>query len=293
MGEWLDYYTYAHYHPHTGGRPHTVVGNMKASPRFWSPQLENHRDLLVYLPPSYKHSDKRYPVIYMHDGQNLFDAATSFSGEWQVDETMEMLAREGVEAIVVGIPNAGRDRLDEYSPFHDKRIGAGGKGKKYIEFITETIKPHIDKSFRTNPERDATGILGSSMGGLISLYAFFAFPKTFGFTGVMSPSLWFADGEILKFIDKTSYNQGRIYLDAGSREMGGSRIDTRRRANSRRYYARVRRLHRKLYKKGYFPRRQLLYVEQKWAHHTEAAWAYRLPDALRFLIPQTEPTPTS
>ncbi|MGH2524747.1 MAG: alpha/beta hydrolase-fold protein, partial [Anaerolineales bacterium] len=109
-----------------GARGHSVVGALKVLPGFWSPQLENERDILVYLPPSYRRGSRRYPVIYMQDGQNLFDRATSFAGEWQVDETMEALSQEGLEAIVVGIPNLGERRVAEYSPFpHRGRPGQG------------------------------------------------------------------------------------------------------------------------------------------------------------------------
>src|SRR5947208_11905887 len=113
---------------------HPIVGNVQIIPDVWSPQLDNQRDILVYLPPEYDRTDARYPVIYMHDGQNLFDQATSFGYEWQVDETMEALSLAGFPAIVVGIPNQGEQRIDEYSPFVDQRTG-GGKGDAYLAFL--------------------------------------------------------------------------------------------------------------------------------------------------------------
>ncbi len=114
---------------YTDGRTaHTVVGTLMVRKALRSQQLRNRRDLYVYLPPSYESSDRRYPVIYMHDGQNLFDQALSYAGEWQVDETLMALSQEGIEAIVVGIPNAGRHRLDEYGPFRDEQLSAGGRG---------------------------------------------------------------------------------------------------------------------------------------------------------------------
>lgn len=277
MAIWLDYVATRN------GNGHTVVGNLKSLADFKSPQLNNRRNIIVYLPPSYEIGVDRYPVLYLHDGQNLFDAATSFAGEWHVDETMEDLSRDGIEAIVVGIPNAGIHRLDEYSPFHHPGFG-GGLGDLYLSFIVETLKPRIDADFRTRPERDSTGILGSSMGGLISLYGYFRHPETFGFAGAMSPSFWFAKGAIYKYIKEAEFNPGRIYLDAGTREHGESRGWTIMPNSSRRYYAGVRRMQRILAHKGYRPRRELLYVEEKWATHEEGAWARRLPTAIRFLL---------
>lgn len=262
---------------------HTVVGTLKIRERVWSPQLHNKRDILVYLPPSYASSQRRYPVLYMHDGQNLFDQATSHAGEWHVDETMRQLSREGIEAIVVGIPNAGGQRLAEYSPFPDVYHGPG-RGQAYLEFVIQTVKAMVDADFRTLPGRQHTGIIGSSMGGLISLYAFFHCRETFGFAGVMSPSFWFANHAIFRYVQEQEFVPGKIYLDAGTREYGGDSNDEEALRRSRRYYAGVRRMKRILVRKGYRPIRELYMVEEKWAGHHEPAWARRLPDALRFLL---------
>jgi predicted alpha/beta superfamily hydrolase len=275
MANWQDYLAAR------AGNDHTVVGNVKVLEGVRSPQLNNTRDILVYLPPSYETSDYGYPVLYLHDGQNLFDAATSFAGEWQVDETMEALAREGIEAIIVGIPNTGRARMDEYSPFRQPRLG-GGLGNQYLDFIVQTVKPLIDTDFRTCPERTHTGMMGSSMGGLISLYAFFSHPEVFSMAGVMSPSFWFGKGAVYDYVKQAPYTPGRIYLDTGTREHGDSL--TGMLLHSRRYYASVRRMQRLLVKKGYRPRKDLLYVEEKWARHEERAWARRFPRAIRFLL---------
>lgn len=278
MTEWLDYKTLK------VGNHHTVVGNVKVLAGLHSPQIGNRRDILLYLPPSYESSQRRYPVLYFHDGQNLFDAATSFAGEWHVDETMEKLAAEGLEAIVVGIPNAGMTRMDEYSPFRDPRLG-GGRGDAYLQFVVETVKPLIDGTFRTIPDREHTAVLGSSMGGLISLYAFFHYPAVFGLAGVMSPSLWFGQEAIYDYVEKAPYAPGRIYMDVGTREHGGGKRGlSPRQGQSRRYYASVRRMQRTLVRKGYRLRNELLYVEEKWARHEEQAWARRLPKAIRFLL---------
>ena len=263
---------------------HRTSGEIQVIHDVYSPQLDNTRDILLYLPPSYQKSRKRFPVIYMHDGQNLFDPATSFAGEWGVDEVMEELAyEEGLEAIVVGIPNMGSSRLDEYSPFHDPHQG-GGKGNQYLAFLTHTVKPLVDAQYRTKRDRKSTAIMGSSMGGLISLYAYFHREHVFGFAGVMSPSLWFGEGAIFDFVENAPFWPGQIYLDVGTREQGGSLSSLRHLSRSRRTYGQARRMKRILLRKGYRIRTHLLYSEEKWAGHNEAAWARRLPDALRFFL---------
>ncbi|HEY0017115.1 MAG TPA: alpha/beta hydrolase-fold protein [Longimicrobium sp.] len=264
-GAWKDYPGEA------DGPEHTVVGTMKVLAQLESPQLGNRRDILVYLPPSYDRSQRRYPVIYMHDGQNLFDRATSFGEEWEVDQTLEQAAGEGLEAIVVGIPNLGKERLNEYSPWHDRRHDQGGKGEAYLEFIVDTLKPIIDRDFRTMPGRESTGIAGSSMGGLISLYAFFKHPRVFGFAGVMSPALWFGGRSIYPFVKERPFVPGRIYLDVGTSEGSEELHD-------------VRRLKEILTQKGYKTGRDLLYVVEMGGQHNERAWARRMRRELHFLL---------
>jgi predicted alpha/beta superfamily hydrolase len=257
---------------------HTVTGHLRLLPEVYSPQLENARDIFVYLPPSYHYDPhRRYPVIYMHDGQNLFDQVMSFSDEWQVDETIQGLAKEGLEAIVVGIPN-NDSRLDEYSPFVDENMG-GGQGEAYLHFIIETVKPIVDGDFRTLTGRECTGIFGSSMGGLISLYGFFHRPDVFGFAGVMSPALWFASYAI--FDDLCGFQaspDGILYLDVGTKELGENN------PKSDRYVQTVRGLRDLLGEKGYWEGQNLIYIEAENATHSEYHWAQRLPDALRFLL---------
>jgi predicted alpha/beta superfamily hydrolase len=265
MADWKDYAPALD--PNRAG----VVGSIKHLPHVHSPQLGNVRDLLVYLPPSYHESDARYPVIYMHDGQNLFDPATSFSGEWEVDQTLEAAAsEEGIEVIVVAVPNMGAERTNEYSPFHDEKAG-GGKGELYLQFLVDTIKPLMDADFRTLPERGCTGIAGSSMGGLISLYAFFRYPRVFGFTGVMSPSLWFASREVLQWVEAQPFAGGRIYIDVGMRE-GQKTLDD------------VMQLRDILEAKGYRNLDDLLCVVDTAGDHSERAWARRLKRKMRFLL---------
>ncbi len=248
-----------------------VDGTMKVLPGLESPELGNRRDILLHLPPSYGRSTRRYPVVYMHDGQNLFDPGTSFGDEWAVDRTMEAASPDGLEAIVVGIPNLGEARLDEYSPWRDRRHDAGGRGAAYAEFIVRTLKPIVDRDFRTLPARESTGIAGSSMGGLISLYAFFRHPQVFGFAGAMSPALWFAGRSIFPFVAERPFAPGRLYLDVGTNEGREALHD-------------VRRMKDVLARKGYRAGRELMYVVEMGGQHNERAWARRLRRALHFLL---------
>jgi predicted alpha/beta superfamily hydrolase len=263
----------------------TVAGTLKLLPQVYSPQLDLRRDLLVYLPPDYALSARRYPVIYMHDGQNLFDQATSFAGEWHVDETLEALAPQGTAAIVVGIPNGGEARIDEYSPYPERRVGRGGRGRNYLDFLADSVKPLVDGLFRTLPEPQHTVIAGSSMGGLISLYGFFAFPHAFGFAGVMSPALWFGRGQIMKYVAKQPPILGRIYLDMGTAEGAEPvKMEAWRRSLLARSTTLDGELYAMLVAKGYRPGRDIRYVVDEGAPHNEAAWAARLPAAMRFLL---------
>ena len=251
------------------------VGNIRVLGGVHSPELGNTRDIHVYLPPSYAHSGRHYPVIYMHDGQNLFDASVAFAGEWQVDETFERIGRDGIEAIVVGIPNMGAQRLEEYSPFPDARQG-GGRGDAYLDFVVRTLKPAVDARFRTRAERTHTGIMGSSMGGLISLYGCFRHAGTFGFAGVMSPSLWFGDGAIFDYVAQQRGWAGKVYLDIGTGE-------------GRRHVRHARLMARVLRRTAARPRLSVMYVEDKGARHEESAWSGRFERAVRFLLPRVMP----
>lgn len=251
-------------------RRRTAPGRLDVIPAVESKVLGNRRDILVYLPSSYEKNEKAYPVLYMHDGQNLFDPATSFAGEWGVDTAIARAARKGRRAIVVGIPNAGIDRISEYSPFVDPRIG-GGSGDAYLDWIEETVKPLIDARYRTIRSPEGTGIGGSSLGGLISLYAFFRAPGRYGFSAVLSPALWFGDGQIFRFIESAGYVRGRLYLDVGTREGEGT-------------LANARQMRDLLLDKGYQRGRDLMWVEDKGGMHNESAWGRRLRTALPFLL---------
>lgn len=248
----------------------------------WSPQLRNRRDVDVYLPPSYSGGRDRHPVIYMQDGQNLSDPQTAFTGTWELDAALERLAERSVEPIVVGVHHAGAARLAEYSPFPDRRHG-GGDGDAYLNFIVETVKPRVDRLFRTRALRESTAILGSSMGGLISLYAFFRFPSVFGAAGVMSPSLWFGQDAVIEFIAEARAPRGRLYLDVGTHEGGGTVRDARRLARLlvRKGYKRERRRDRWETSRA---AQRLRYLEDPDGRHGEWDWARRLEGAVEFLI---------
>jgi predicted alpha/beta superfamily hydrolase len=273
MSHWRDY---RHSHP-----ANTVVGTLLVNEGIHSPQLNNQRPVLVWLPQSYEQSDKRYPVLYMHDGQNLFDAYTSYAGEWSVDETMILLEDEGIEAIIVGLPNNDR-RLFEYSPYPEPRLQVKkGEGDAYLTWISTTVKPIIDHDFRTLPDRDHTGLAGSSMGGLITLYGFLCYAEVFGCAAVFSPSYWFGQRSIFKTVEDTPYRGGRLYLDIGMEEG----YTQRRRSDQPNQYAlAVRQLGEMLLAKGYQHGENFAYMEDEQGRHNEEAWARRLPNALRFLL---------
>lgn len=206
----------------TGNSNSTANSNVQIlSNSFFMPELNRNRKIWLYLPNDYATApDKRYPVIYMHDGQNLFDAATSFSGEWQVDETLSALQNQGdYGAIVIGIDNGGANRLNEYSPWVNAQYG-GGQGDLYIDFIKNTLKPYIDENYRTLSTASNTGLIGSSMGGLISLYGVSKFPETFGKGGIFSPSIWFARNQLINFIQAQSFSNIplRMYFVGGTNE---------------------------------------------------------------------------
>lgn len=187
---------------------------------FTIPQLDRARRVWIYLPPGYATGDVRYPVLYMHDGQNVFDAATSYAGEWGVDEALDSLVEAGLPGvIVVAVANGEERRLDEYSPWRNERLDAGGEGEEYVDFLVETLKPYIDANYRTLPDRTNTGIAGSSMGGLISLYAVMKAPETFGLAGVFSPAFWFAPDVYELVAGAASPGAGtRVYMVTGGRE---------------------------------------------------------------------------
>jgi len=211
----------------TGGLNSTAQENVMIWDTDYNiPQLERDRRIWVYLPPDYETAlDKYYPVLYMHDGQNVFDAATSFSGEWEVDETLNELFNQGdYGVIVVAIDNGGQYRLDEYSPWVNDDYG-GGQGDDYVQFLINTLKPDIDSEFRTLPGRGFTGVMGSSMGGLISMYAGREYEEVFGKIGSFSPAYWFADESIPHAETSGHESFTKIYTVISQNEGAGAVID--------------------------------------------------------------------
>lgn len=202
----------------TGGGGTAADNVYIVSQNFYMPQLDRNRRIWIYLPPNYGQTALRYPVLYMHDAQNLFDNQTSFAGEWQIDETLNQLFAEGDGgAIVVGIDNGGGERINELTPWANPTYG-GGQGAAYTDFIVETLKPYIDANYRTRPERDYTGIMGSSLGGLLSMYAAIEHQAVFSKAGIFSPSFWFSANAYAHVAQTGKQANMRIYLMGGTQE---------------------------------------------------------------------------
>jgi len=208
-----------------GGNPgsgqSTAAANVSIiSTAFAMPQLNRTRRVWLYLPPGYATSGRRYPVLYLQDGQNVFDNATAFAGEWGVDEALNALAANGQDptgCIVVAVDN-GPNRLDEYSPWNNPQYG-GGQGNLYVDFLVQTLKPYIDANYRTLPGRENTGIGGSSMGALIATYAALREPAVFGKVGVFSPAYWFAAQPLFQYVHQhPAHPNTRFYFVSGTTE---------------------------------------------------------------------------
>ncbi|NNC93969.1 MAG: T9SS type A sorting domain-containing protein [Chitinophagales bacterium] len=193
---------------------------------FFIPQLNRFRRVWVYLPSDYNSTNRRYQTLYIHDAQNVFDDCTSFIGEWEVDESLDALELAGdSNIIVVGIDNGGVERIDEYSPWINTSFG-GGDGDDYMKFIVETLKPNIDSNFRTKPQREFTGLMGSSMGGLISFYGVLKYQDVFSKGGIFSPSFWFAPDSLMHFMkDHPKTHDIKFYMLMGGME-GSNPVNT-------------------------------------------------------------------
>jgi len=248
----------------------TAQANVHVLDALAMPQLGRERTLRIYLPPGYEHSRKRYPVLYMHDGQNLFDATTSFLGEWGVDETLNELAKtKGLELIVVGIDNGGDKRNTELTAW-ENTDHKPGEGREYMRFIVDTLKPYIDAHYRTRPGRDNTAIMGSSLGGLISHYAICEYPKVFGKAGLLSPAYWYAPA-VTAFTTTCSLPaQTKIYFYAGGKE------DEQMVGNMQNIVA--------LMRAHGLPERDVNVHVELQAQHNEAAWRAEFPRAVEWLF---------
>jgi predicted alpha/beta superfamily hydrolase len=242
------------------------------------------RDLIIWLPPDYKDANntKTYPVLYMHDGQNLMDASTGFNGEWGVDEiAQEMVLSGQVEPlIIVGIYNSGSERSLDYTqvPEPSRPDAPGGNADKYGRFLVEELKPLIDGRYRTKPEPQYTGLAGSSLGGLVSMYLGMTKADTFTRLGVISPSVWWANRDIVTRVNNLpgKLPQTRIWLDIGTEES----------LNSEETVADTRALRDALVAKGWVLDADLKYLEVQGGQHTEVAWNARFDDILKYLYPK-------
>jgi len=268
------------------GENHTLTGDIEQHSGFASRILRNQRDVLVYLPRGYRRSPRRrYPVLYLHDGQNIFDAATAFAGvEWNADESAQRLTMKRLiePIIIVAVANMGDDRIHEYSPTRGIVVARGKRKKrsrgflrKYGRFLIEELKPFIDRQYRTRPEAEFTGLGGASLGGLATLTLGLWFPQSFQRLAVMSPSIWWDDCVIYRIVDELKEKPPlKIWLDTGTLEPG---------------WERARVLCEKLLEKGWRLYDDLYYTEVEGADHSEAAWGFRFEAVLRFLFPPPPP----
>jgi enterochelin esterase-like enzyme len=242
--------------------------------------LRNQRDLIVYLPPGYhEQPQRRFPVLFLHDGQNLFDGATSFipGMDWHVGQTADYCIQAGLvqPLIIVGIYNAGKQRLGEYTPTRMPKLG-GGRANRYAKFLLEEVRPFLLSNYRVLSGAENTGIGGSSLGGLVSLYLGLRLPHVFGKIAALSPSVWWNQRVILRFADAAPVDPlPRIWLDIGTRE-GGRIVED------------VERFRDILLTKGWRLGRDLQYQRVEGAEHNEAAWAQRVAPFLQFLFPAGE-----
>lgn len=265
---------------------HTLTGNIQRHRQFPSRTLGNRRDILVYLPPGYRRFvRRRYPVLYLQDGQNVFDAATAFGGvEWGVDETAERLIRRKLiePMIIIAIANTGPDRIHEYAPTRGiidstgkRKKRSRGLARKYAKFLIEELKPFIDLRYRTKPEAESTGLGGSSLGGLLVMAVGLWFPDIFSRLAVLSPSVWWDEEMIVREVLALEQKLPlRIWLDTGTAEPG---------------WERARNLCAALVERGWNLHDDLEYHEIEGADHSEAAWAARVDPILRFLYPPGMP----
>ena len=265
----------------------SLTGNIQHIKAFHSEVLSNDRDITVYLPPDYDTNTRRhYPVLYMHDGQNVFDGMTSFipNKEWRADESAEALIQAKLiePLIIVGIDNGGMERANEFFPTRAKfdNNTAGGKADLYGKMLLTEVMPLINKTYRTKQGPENTGLCGSSFGGIVTMHLGLMHPEVFGKLGVVSPSVWWDDRVILKEVDgiKQKPHQ-KIWLDIGTKEADKDEPENTSTIEN------ATALSDLLVKKGWKPGRDLAFFVDKDAHHNEDAWAHRMPMILLFLFP--------
>ncbi|HZZ16059.1 MAG TPA: alpha/beta hydrolase-fold protein [Candidatus Sulfotelmatobacter sp.] len=282
------------------GKVHKLQNNVAGSPNviraggalgdlrlheFHSRIFHNTRFLRVWLPPRYddaENAERHYPVLYLNDGQNLFEAAISFGGtEWQVDETADRLIREGAvpPMIVVGLDNAGKDRIREYMPHRSiNPVILRVQGRRYPDFLMNEVMPFVEQTYRVATSPENTGLGGSSLGALIALYTAMVRPGVFGRLLLESPSLWTSNRQAIKDSRAVKVWPERIYLAAGTAEAGSPERDRTVVDDVRELAAILRR--------AVVSESRLSLVIEDGAGHSEAAWAERFPEALRFLFGQ-------
>jgi predicted alpha/beta superfamily hydrolase len=253
-------------------KKHTASKNVHIiNDKFNIPQLGRQRRVWIYLPADYTSSHKKYPVIYMQDGQNLFDEYTSGYGEWGIDEIMDKLPAKD-ECIIVGIDHGGDYRITEYDPY-DSKYGKG-QGAAYIDFLAETLKPYIDQHYRTKTGASHTTIAGSSMGGLISMYAVLKYPGVFGNAGIFSPAFWIAP-DLYKYAEKVNLShRQRFYFACGDSESKTMVADMQQMAGL-------------LRSKG-ISEKNTPEVIIKGAKHNEKQWNADFPDFYNWLFTKSE-----
>jgi predicted alpha/beta superfamily hydrolase len=249
-----------------------------------SSPLPGGRGLTVYLPPGYEeNAEPRYPVLYLQDGQNLFDPVRAFGGQpWCVAETATALIEAGriQPLIIVGIDHMGNERANEYTPTHDRQRGGGG-ADRYGTFLVTEVKPLIDAAYRTRSDPPNTGIGGSSLGGLVSLYLALTLPHVFGKAVVMSPSVWWDRRAILRDVRRATARP-KLWVDMGTAESRGA-------GSARRVLEDARLLKAGLVKAGWVEGANLHYEEIEGGTHSERAWGDRFGSVLEWLFPMQLP----
>jgi enterochelin esterase-like enzyme len=258
-----------------------LEGKLHKRADFASRILAGHRELVVYLPPGYdEHPAQRYPVMYFHDAQNVFEGHTAYvpGNYWQVAETAEELMRNGKlqPMILVGIPHGGDRRVDEFTPSRNPQNNYGGQAALYGRMLVEEVLPFIEHQYRVLTGAKNTGLGGSSLGGLVTIYLGIRYPEHFGKLAVMSPSVWWDYRMILrKIVSVTHRHRAKVWLDVGCHEGSNPRGTLRD----------VRLLRDVLVRKGWKTGINLFYYEDPQGGHDEAAWASRAPHMLQFLFP--------
>lgn len=264
--------------------PSTITGDVETT---FMPDFLGGRRIWVYLPPGYgADTEARYPVLYMFDGQNVFDAATSFAGEWQADEALEALIPAGDirPIIVVAVDHGGAQRVTEYTPWANAEQ-AGGQGGAHLQAIVGTLIPYIDQTYRTLAAAEGRALAGSSLGGLMSLYAAYEHDDVFGQVAALSPSLWWDDQHMLRHADAAGARPAvRVYMDMGTLEEGNT-VDEDPQNGVDDSIDQLRAMQGELVSQGFVLDTDLKIVEAEGARHSETDWATRFPDVLRFLFP--------